>query len=257
MIRNLVETLAQIPAESWNKIVEKEPEWYLMCDFLETYGFGKFAVLMLVAGLNDFQLKGKAEAAYWPKLKETLDGHEIPDTPKELEHILAEFYRNERLPKLKLRRLNRFLSSELATKLWRAEPDKVTRDFLRIWHELAAVMGQSKEAKTITFAMKCLGIALLMAGETDFSFERIPIPVDYRVRTFTERLGVAVKDDNDIRKFWNDVLEKLRKDVKINMIHLDSLVWQIGTLSKVGIVKHFARFGLKQVGEKLAEIVRE
>lgn len=59
--------------------------------------------------------------------------------------------------------------------------------------------------------MKCLGIALLMAGETNFSFESIPIPVDYRVREFTRRLGIAVNTDEDVRRFWNKVLEGLRK----------------------------------------------
>lgn len=253
----LSDILSEIPTEVWNRIVEMEPEWMHMEKFREKYGFGRFAVLMLAAGLNDFQLKGKAEITYWPKLKETLNRYKVPDSPEELENILAVFYRNERLPKLKLKRLNRFLPSELAKKLWRAKPDEVVKDFLRIWYELADTMKQSKEAKTITFAMKCLGIALLMTGETDFNFGRIPIPVDYRVRTFTERLGIAVKDDDDVRKFWNNVLKELRKDVKINMIHLDSLIWQIGTLGRHELVKYFAEFGLEHVGEKIVEVVRE
>ncbi|RLI80434.1 hypothetical protein DRP04_08165, partial [Archaeoglobales archaeon] len=58
----------QIPIEIWDKIVEEEPECRHMHRFLEKYGFGRFAVLMVAAGLNDFQLKGKAEIAYWPKL---------------------------------------------------------------------------------------------------------------------------------------------------------------------------------------------
>lgn len=234
-LARVVSVLAQIPIEVWDKITEKEPEWRNMKGYLEKYGFGRFAVLMLAAGLNDFQLKGKAEVAYWPKLRETLERHGIQDSPKDLESILSEFYRDERLPELKLTRLNRFLSSKLARKLWSAKPDEVIRDFLKIWYELANTMRQSRDAKTITFAMKCLGITLLMSGKTDFSFERIPIPVDYRVRTFTERLGLGVKDDNDVREFWNKVLEELRKEVPINMIHLDSLIWQIGTLSKYEI----------------------
>ncbi|MDI9642767.1 MAG: hypothetical protein QXQ38_07630 [Archaeoglobaceae archaeon] len=30
--------------------------------------FGKFAVLMVSAGLNDFKLKGKAEKVYWSEI---------------------------------------------------------------------------------------------------------------------------------------------------------------------------------------------
>ncbi|RLI74098.1 hypothetical protein DRP04_15070, partial [Archaeoglobales archaeon] len=62
--------LSEIPTEVWNRIVEMEPEWIHMEEFLGKYGFGRFTVLMLAAGLNDFQLKGKAEVAYWPKLRE-------------------------------------------------------------------------------------------------------------------------------------------------------------------------------------------
>ena len=255
-ICKLANLLSKIPPETWNAIVQKEPEWRHMREILEKYGFGRFAVLMLAAGLNDFQLKGKAEITYWPKLREILDRHKVPDSLEELENILAVFYRNERLPNLKLKRLNRFLSSELAKKLWRAKPDEVAKDFLRIWHELANTMRQSRKAKTITFAMKCLGIVLLMVGKSDFNFEKIPIPVDYRVRTFTKRLGVAVKDD-DVRRFWNGVLKELRKDMKINMIHLDSLIWQIGTLSRHELVKYFAEFGLEHVGEKIVEMMGE
>lgn len=249
--------LSAIPTEIWNIIVEKEPEWRYMEKLLEGYGFGRFAVLMLAAGLNDFQLKGKAEVAYWPKIREILERSGVPDSLKDLERILSRFYRNERLPELKLRRLNRLLSSRLAGDLWSAKPDDVAKDFLKIWYKLANTMRQGRDAKTITFAMKCLGIALLMAGKTDFSFENIPIPVDYRVREFTKRLGVTVRDDEDVREFWNEVLKELRKSrPEVNMIHLDSLVWQIGVLSKPEIVSYFENLGLREVGERIAELVR-
>ena len=257
VLSSLINLLTQVPIEVWDKIVEKEPEWENMRDYLGKYRFGRFAVLMLTTGLNDFQLKGKAEIAYWPKLKEVLERHGTPNSPKDLEHNLSKFYRNERLPDLKLKRLSRFLSSKLARKLWNAKPDGVAKDFLRIWYELASTMRQSRDAKTITFAMKCLGIALLMTGKTDFNFEKIPIPVDYRVRTFTKRLGVAIEDDNDVRRFWNDVLEGVRKNVPINMIHLDSLIWQIGVLEKSEIVEYFAGFGLKHVGNNIVGVIRE
>jgi DNA-(apurinic or apyrimidinic site) lyase len=122
-----------------------------------------------------------------------LERCEVPASPEEVEFILSGFYRNERLPELKLNRLKRFLSSWLARRLWTATAEEVAKDFLKIWYKLAGVMGQSRDAKTITFAMKCLGIALLMAGRTDFGFEDIPIPVDYRVGEFTRRLGVIVR----------------------------------------------------------------
>jgi len=249
--------LSLIPIEVWNKIVQEEPEWKHMRKFLESYGFGRFAVLMVATGLNDFQLKGKAEVAYWPKICRVLKAHKVPDSIQELKSILSEFYANERLPELKLRRLNRFLSSRLAEWLWNAEPKELAENFLKIWYDLAATMRQKKDAKTIVFAMKCLGIALLMAGESNFNFERIPIPVDYRVREFTKRLGVTVRDDEDVRNYWGRVLGKLRENgLEVNMIHLDSLIWQIGVLSEAEILDYFSKLGLRDVGERIVEVVR-
>jgi len=256
VVRSLIDTLSKISLEVWNEIVEREPEWLNMKEFLGKYGFGRFAVLMIATGLNDFQLKGKAEVAYWPKLRELLDKNEVPSSLNEMEHILSEFYRRERFANLKLKRLNRFLSSKLAVELWNAKPKDVASNFLRIWHDLATTMRQSREAKTIVFAMKCLGIALIMAGESNFRFEQIPIPVDYRVRIFTKRLGVNVETDDEVRRFWNNVLEVLRKDVPINMIHLDSLIWQIGTMSDKEIIEYFGKFGLESVGKKIVEVLR-
>jgi DNA-(apurinic or apyrimidinic site) lyase len=249
--------LSLIPIEVWNKIVQEEPEWKHMRKFLESYGFGRFAVLMVATGLNDFQLKGKAEVAYWPKICRVLKAHKVPDSIQELKSILSEFYANERLPELKLRRLNRFLSSRLAEWLWNAEPKELAENFLKIWYDLAATMRQEKDAKTIVFAMKCLGIALLMAGKSNFNFERIPIPVDYRVREFTKRFGVTVRDDEDVRNYWGRVLGKLRENgLEVNMIHLDSLIWQIGVLSEAEILDYFSKLGLRDVGERIVEVVR-
>lgn len=252
---DLADALSQIPLHIWNRIVEKEPEWRYMHDLLEPWGFGRFAVLMVAAGLNDFQLKGKAEIAYWLKIRELINRKKIPDSLRDFEAVLTEFYAQERLPELKLRRLRRFFSSRLAESLWSSTPESVAKNFIRIWYDLASVMGQERSAKTITFAMKCSGIALLMAGETNFDFERIPILVDYRVREFTKRLGVGVRDDEDVRKFWNSVLGEIKKSVDINMIHLDSLIWQIGVLSGEEIVEYFARLGLKDLGGRIVEVL--
>ncbi len=226
-----------------------------MKEFFERYGFGRFAVLMIVTGLNDFLLKGRAEIAYWPKLRELLDRNETPSFPNEMECLLLKFYSKERVPSLKLKRLNRFLSSELAVELWSAKPKDAASEFPQIWYELAAVMKQNRDAKTIAFAMKCFGIALIIAGESNFRFEQIPIPVDYRVKEFTKRLGVNVKTNDGIREFWNNVFEELRKGISINMIHLDSLIWQIGIMSNEEIIEYFTKLNLSLVGKRLVKIL--
>ena len=145
-----------------------------------------------------FQLKGRAEVAYWSRLRNLLRRRGTPSTLSELESILVEFYSRERLPNLKLKRLRRILSSKLARWLRNSEPGVVAKNFLRMWYELAVAMNQDRKAKTIAIAMKCLGIALLMAGVADFDFENIPIPVDFRVMEFTKKIGVKVSNDEGI-----------------------------------------------------------
>ncbi|MEM2087009.1 MAG: hypothetical protein QXF06_06335 [Archaeoglobaceae archaeon] len=88
----------------------------------------------------------------------------------DLKTVLGEFYMHERLPKRKLRRLECFITSKLAEKLW-----------------------------------KCLGIALLMSSNSNFNFVA-PIPVDYRIRELTKRLGAKIENDEDIKSFWSRVL---------------------------------------------------
>ena len=58
--RELGKILSTIPLDVWNRIVANEPEAKLL-DQLPRYGFGKFATLMVMAALNDYQLKGPAE----------------------------------------------------------------------------------------------------------------------------------------------------------------------------------------------------
>ena len=131
------------------------------------------SVLMVSVALNDYQLKGRSEKVYWPRIKEIMERKGVPSSPEDIRRNLTEFYRHERLSERKIRRLNRFLSSDLAEKLWKASPDEVAKDFSQIWLNLSEVMEQNPHDKTIAFAMKALGIALLMVGRRDFSFESI------------------------------------------------------------------------------------
>lgn len=256
--KSIAKILSTIPLDVWNHIVKEEPEWSYMKHFLDRYGFGPFATLMVATGLNDFKLKGKAEVSYWPKIASILESSYTPKSPKELYLILKRFYKTELYGNLKINRLNRFLSSPLAEKLWNSTPKAVSEDFPNIWRELAYTMRQNPEAKTIAFAMKCLGISLLMVEEYNFDFGNIPIPVDFRVRKFSERAGLVISgDDDEIRQIWQEVLDFIRaKEPKVTMIHLDSLIWQIGTKRKHEILDYFVKLGIEDVGKKIVEMIR-
>ena len=51
-------------------------------------------------------------------------------------------------------------------------------------------------------------------------------------------------------------MEELRKKVDINMINLDSLIWQIGTFDRAEIIDYFSELELENVGRELVEVLR-
>jgi len=208
---------------------------------------------MLVTGLNDYQLKGKAEIAYWPKIHNLLKNSIPPSLPKDLYELLKPFYKKERLRNAKLQRLKRFLKSSLVHDLWDISPQEVSKKFRDIWDSLAKTLEQNPRDKTICFAMKCLGLTLLMVREYQFDFSTIPIPVDSRVMRFTKGTGIsASKNPQHIREIWSEVLSLLRSSIpEITMIHLDSVIWQIASLSEDELESYFGSMGIADVGRDL------
>ncbi|ACB84397.1 DUF7664 domain-containing protein [Natranaerobius thermophilus] len=249
----VVDIFKDIPWDVWECIVKVEPEWVNMIDLLRYYDFGTFSTLMVVAGLNDFQLKGKAEKAYWMPLREQITNTSIPSTPYQLAKTLEPFYRKERHGQLKIERLHKFLNSNLANLLWNNQAQNVAKILPYIWRELAKTMNQDYNAKTIVFAMKCLGLSLLMVGENGFDFARVPIPVDIRVLKLTKNLGLCKEcNESEVQRIWSDALKQLRNYYpEITMIHLDSLVWQIASLDKDQLKTYFEDLGILKVANNL------
>jgi len=98
----------------------------------------------------------------------------------------------------------------------------------------------------------------MMAGYYNFQFESIPIPLDYRILTFSKKLGLSTDDENIVRNFWNKILSNLKHyDSRITMIHLDSLVWQIATLTPTQLISYFNALGYPSIGQRLAHLINE
>jgi len=254
----LAEALAMIPQETWQRIVEQEPEWQCLEPFRPKLPKGSFSVFMMTVGLNAFQLKGKAETAYWAKLGKLLEDYGSISTIKALAEFLAKFYQKERLYTCKLERMARFLNSPLAYRLWEKDPGEISPMTSEIWRELGDTMNQALHEKTICFAMKCLGVSLMMAGEYDFAFQEIPIPVDSRITKFTKKLGIGIGENTrKIQEFWQGVLSFLfRSQPEINMIHLDSLLWQIAHYDTDELLDFFEQSGIPEAGRRLIHLWR-
>ncbi|MGH7847570.1 MAG: N-glycosylase/DNA lyase [Candidatus Binatia bacterium] len=254
----LAAILAQIPWDAWEAIVRKEPEWQTMGDFLPTYGFGPLATLLVAAGLNDYHLKGKADIIYWPEIRRILNRSSVPASAPDLFQLLEQFYKQEREGRRKVETLAAFLFGPLAMRLWNDTPAAVAFDFLSIWRRLAQSLSRSPEEKQIVFAMKCLGLALLMAGETRFDFAPFPIPADSRLRKLTQRLKLAANGQGAMRNLWQTVLTEIQKNHRqASMIHLDSLLWQIAPLQEAELVSYFADLGIPDAGSSLQVFLRE
>lgn len=252
---DFISILSDISQNGWNMIIQNEPEWYNMESFLSKYGFGKFSVLMIATALNDFQLTGKAEEVYWPRIKQLLASQAVPASLSDLYNYLEPFFLNERLSRLKLNRLKKFLESKLAQTIFSGSTNMIEDSYQKILSELATTMGQNLFDKTIVFAMKCLGICLIMAGKWRFDCKNISIPVDYRIISFSNRIGIGEEHDI-IRASWGRILESLQeKNSGITIIHLDSLIWQIAMKTPVEIRKYFDDIYLSSIGERMHEFI--
>jgi DNA-(apurinic or apyrimidinic site) lyase len=255
----LAEILRTIPPETWPLIVEKEPEWQHLEPLRPKFPQGSFSVFMMAVGLNAYQLKGKAEIAYWARLYDLLENCNSIPSLEALTGFLAKFYQKERLYNSKLDRLSRFMSSPLAANLWTNSAQDTSHQTIPIWQGLGNVMKQKLHEKTICFAMKCLGISLMMADVYDFDFQDIPIPVDSRITKFTKKLsGDIGENTRKIQNFWQGILLLLRSSIpEINMIHLDSIIWQIAHHETGELIAYFEELDISKTGRRLIRLLQD
>ena len=221
LVHHVAGAFQRIPWACWERVVHQDASYQTMRPFAEMYGPGPFLTLMVLAGLNDYWPKGKAETGYWPPLRRQLEASRVPSSPNELGKSLEPFYRAERAGKYKVARMYRFLSSELGSELWHIAPARAASDLASLWYRIAHTMRQQPAKKTIAFAAKCLAMGLVMLGQRDFDFFGVPIPADSRLRQLTPYL-----DDDRIRTFWHDVLVAVRqRHPQLTHLHLDTLLW--------------------------------
>jgi N-glycosylase/DNA lyase len=254
----LAEIFAEIPWAVWESVVRREPEWENMARLLPGYGFGPFAALMVAAGLTDYYLHGKADLAYWPALQSLLVASPVPRSPVELLDRLVPFYQEERDPQRKVRTLQTYLTSGLARTLWNDAAGRVAAQFPRFRRDLAATLAQADDDNQIAFAMKCLGLSLMMAGEKQFNARLLPLPAGSRLRRLTKKLNFNCAGQQAIRELWNEIFALIRKrHGQLSMIHLDSLLWQIAPLDRAQLLAYFDDLGVRPTGVRLAQLLNQ
>jgi DNA-(apurinic or apyrimidinic site) lyase len=248
-----VSLLARLDAESWNATITEEPEWKWLHPRSRDWEFGRFAALFVVLGLNDYQTKGKADVGYWPKVVPLVPRTPPPESPADLAETLEPFFERERFGTNKVARLHRFTESTLCAEIWSATASELADSFPAVWKRLGRTMNQPATKKTIAFAMKCLALALLMVDEKSFDFSAVPVPVDSRIRSVSARLGLGSSDEETERNRWQAALNQIRATrPEVTMVHLDSILWQIGTLSSAEITFHLKALGATALASEIA-----
>jgi DNA-(apurinic or apyrimidinic site) lyase len=256
-IIKFAQLLQKIPQDRWDNIVRMEPECRYIGYFKNFYCFGGFAVLMILLELNSYQLKGKAETYYWYAIYKHLKKYQIPEAKDDLKEILAIFYKRERLPKGKLLRLDRFFTSSCIDEIWNSKSDDIVECFPEYWDKIAKVMKQKKTMKTICFAMKCFGVSILLSTHQNVNFSTIPIPVDSRITRFTEKTQLTNDySPKNIQYVWNKVLQIINQtQPTISMIHLDSLIWQIGILEQFELIDYLNMIQLPGLASEINDFL--
>ncbi len=239
-----VDLLCKLPIDTWNASVSDSASFKRLKAHSQVWPFGRFASLYVVLGLNDYQTRGRAEVGYWPKVLPLVLEKPAPKSPADLQRTLSPFFATERMGTRKVNRLDCFLNSPLCHRMWSSNAATLAAEFQDVWLQLARTMNQKPEKKTIAFAMKCLAYALIMVNETGFDFGAIPVPVDSRICTLSQRLGIVDNHGDAERARWQAALQKIRKSIpSVTMLHLDSVAWQIGTLSTREITTHLRQLG--------------
>jgi len=221
---------------------------------------GVYAIA-LCAGINDFQLlKGGAEE-YWHTLYLTYrefrseKGVIGRDATKlfELFFLFLKKAINARLHSIKLKRTKALCKSSLMKDLL-SNLNKYKQNPLVLWKTLAKVLRTGTSKKTIVVSMKLFDIANLVVEGKYLDFPKnIPIRVDIHTIDVSISSGIVSKytSSSDIIKAWLNVLDIVNLEIypKVNLLRIDSIVWQIGkiiyqarfdkTLSEQLLVKYF------------------
>lgn len=250
-----IEALRLIPPEAWERVVEREPEQGFLSLALRLHRWEEALSLTLIAGLNDYQLRCRAEECYWPPLERVL--RQAGGDYKAALQGMMEFYKSQPLGGQKLARMRRLLRSrlhwEILTGQW--SPQRLARELGVLHRRLGEAMGQRPEAKTIAFAAKLAAMLARLAGAGGVEVE-LPMPVDRRVEALSLCLEGRKMDADSIRQLWSRLLRELKTaHPSLTMVELDSLAWQLAARLRGGagdITEYFRELGAPRVGESVA-----
>lgn len=133
-----------------------------------------------------------------------------------LKQFLPNSKWNKRLLEVKIKRLTKL---EIFLDNFLNKINFYTNNLVILRNELASIMNQKKDAKTIVFAIKMIMYGIdISKTNCHCEYDDISIPIDSRL---TKIFEVYKEDYTDIKKFYRDLSIKLN----IPEIHLDAILW--------------------------------
>ncbi|WP_457741559.1 N-glycosylase/DNA lyase [Thermococcus sp.] len=150
--------LLKIPDDVWEGLFDELPEFQKMPEEFKNWSFGKQAVILMVGALNDYRTKSED---YWKEFYESFGTPpKEPENFEDLKGMLKSVQRIcKNLKSRKCTRMKKLLENKgkkFVEKLWKKNESYFKENIGLIWEELADVMGQCKEDKTMALAMKDL-----------------------------------------------------------------------------------------------------
>jgi len=178
-----------------------------------------YLFMTITNALICYQLSGKGED-YWEEFSEALKSKNISsfiDVKDFFENFLVVSKNNKRLVNVKLGRiekLERFYIEFLQN------TEVYYKDMNKLAHDLASVMNQKVEAKTIIFAVKMFSYSSRNVFDyLEYFPVNLMIPIDSRLENLYKKYGN--KSKKEIREFYIDLSKKLN----IPLLHLDAVLW--------------------------------
>ena len=203
---------------------------------------GLDVLLTLALALSDYQLGPGGATVYWAEADRLLDGHAVESSDDMLPFMEALMTRPvaARLAQAKVDRVGRLLASNIPGQV----ADGVAAvDAGALWENLANALGGDRNAKTIVFALKTLGLLHLRAtGRRMRLPDELPIPVDLRIARVSLSAGliappagvdVVAAMENvgqiaaDMRGPIIDAWREVAQHIGLTAPEFDSLLWQI------------------------------
>ncbi len=191
-----------------------------------------YLFLTIANALVCYQLSGKGED-YWEEFSEVLKNKKIENFA-DAESFFTDFLpvskNNKRFVNVKLGRIKKLEDFYLTGKVQpRADTrldlwEQYYKDMNKLANDLARVMNQKADAKTIIFAVKMFSYsARNVFGYLEYFPETLMIPIDSRLENLYKKYNnqQETTSKKDVKEFYVDLSKKLN----IPLLHLDAILW--------------------------------